>query len=80
MAHQTSTCRSCPAQVVWCITINGKRMPVDAEPGPDGNLILIDDEIFGDQPPMVVNKSNPDVEGYTSHFATCTHSDEWRKR
>jgi hypothetical protein len=32
-----SRCRSCGAAIRWATTVNGKRMPVDDEPVPDGN-------------------------------------------
>ena len=33
-------CRSCGAQIFWAVTANGKRMPLDAQPHPEGNLVL----------------------------------------
>lgn len=35
-----SSCRVCPASIVWAVTVNGKAIPVDAEPSPDGNVRL----------------------------------------
>lgn len=26
-----ATCRSCGAPVIWCLTANGKRLPLDAD-------------------------------------------------
>jgi len=40
----TVACRSCGAPVWWAWTTNGKRMPVDAAPTPDGNLMAVDEE------------------------------------
>lgn len=74
-----SKCRSCQQEVLWVLTINRKKMPVDPEPVADGNLILIDPIAPGDIP-MAVNKANPDVPGWTSHFATCPDAAEHRKR
>jgi hypothetical protein len=75
-----SACRSCGAPVLWAVTAEGKRMPVDAEPAPAGNLIVDqtarpwtvrvvppDDLLIGDPP------------RYLSHFATCPHANEHRK-
>src|SRR5436190_23930286 len=38
----TVACRSCGRPVWWATTTHGKRMPVDAAPAPDGNLIIVD--------------------------------------
>ena len=40
--HPTEKCKSCPAQVIWAVTERGKAMPVDAEPGPGGNVQLVE--------------------------------------
>lgn len=36
----TVECASCGAPITWAITPAGKRMPVDAEPTPNGNVEL----------------------------------------
>lgn len=36
----SATCRSCGAEILWAVTENGKRMPVDAEPVPAGTILL----------------------------------------
>lgn len=36
-----SRCRSCRAFVVWADTVHGKRMMVDVDRRPDGNILLI---------------------------------------
>jgi hypothetical protein len=74
----SATCRSCRQPVIWCLTLNRKKMPVDPDPVPEGNLIMIDPIEPGDIP-MVVAKANPDVPGWTSHFATCPDADAHRK-
>ncbi len=72
-----STCKSCGARIVWCRTREGKRMPVDAEPHPEGNLVidanqqahvLTRDELL----PGAANR-------FRSHFATCPHAAGHRK-
>ena len=76
-------CRSCQAPIVWAVTANEKRMPVDAEPVPDGNLILTSDD-----PPRVIMHvlgqaslfDEPDPPRYVSHFATCPHADRHRRK
>jgi hypothetical protein len=72
------TCRGCGATVAWVKTTGGKNMPVDPEPVPHGNLILID-PIPGDDSYLAVNKSASDQPGYTSHFATCPDAGQFRR-
>lgn len=43
-------CRACDAEIRWARTANGKAIPLDAEPNPDGNVLLDysgDDETTG---------------------------------
>jgi hypothetical protein len=78
-----STCRSCGAEVIWAVTRDDKRMPLDAVPVDGGNVLLnmgarpwratvvgkdVQPSIFGDDSPR-----------YTSHFSTCPHADSHRK-
>lgn len=68
----TATCRSCGAPIIWARTVNGKAMPLDAEPTDAGNVSLVNGVAYvGEQlalPPC-----------YTSHFATCPDAPGWRK-
>jgi hypothetical protein len=72
-------CRSCGAPVIWTVTERGKRMPVDAEPNPQGNIRL--EQSTGDAPLTAVymRERTASVELYTSHFATCPQSRQWRQ-
>jgi hypothetical protein len=70
-----ATCRSCGAQIVWAVTEAGKRMPVDPEPSPDGNVELIGSP---EHPRAVVHGTRP-LFGpplHLAHFVTCTN---WRR-
>jgi len=70
--------------VRWVITEpNGRRMPLDPIPAPDGNMWV--DRIEGGTPIMRVALSGADVPGnvairYVSHFVTCPDRDSWRTR
>ena len=64
-------CGSCGADIIWVKTVAGNWQPLDAEPNPKGNIVLIDGfahvlkgELFE---PMI----DPGKERYLSHFATC---------
>jgi hypothetical protein len=83
------TCRSekCGAPVIWGISINGKRVILDAEPVGRGNLVLLRRSNAHD--PWVLNLSNlserareaarsNDVSLYLDHHATCPDVTAWR--
>lgn len=77
-----SACRSCGAPVRWVITSRGKRMPLDAEPVDDGNVVL-DMSDRNDPVAIVVPPEQILVEDgprYVSHFATCPNADQHRRR
>lgn len=77
-------CRSCRAPVRWVVTeANGKRMPLDPEPVPDGNVWVV--RIEDGMPVVAVALSAegvPPAEAfrYQSHFVSCADRDSWRKR
>ncbi|HSV39798.1 MAG TPA: hypothetical protein VLI04_13660 [Nocardioidaceae bacterium] len=77
-------CRSCDAPVRWVLVLpNLKRMPIDPEPDPEGNMWV---ERYQQGTPVMgvalnreaVPSSEPVA--YVSHFVTCPQADEWRKR
>ncbi len=64
------SCRSCGAEIMWGTwPKSGKRMPIDV--GGAGDLVL-DSSGF-------IHKVPSNVEGSTSHFATCPEAGKWRK-
>lgn len=69
-----SECRSCGAPITWAITDNGKRIPLDAEPAPNGNLILVD----GVARTPRIDDDVPFLQ-YVSHFATCPNAQQHRR-
>lgn len=78
---EAADCRSCGQPIIWTVTIRGKRMPVDAEPDVQGNIML-EQSTAGAPPTAVYSKASllSVDERHTSHFATCPQSDEWRRR
>ena len=71
-----ATCKSCGARIMWCITITGKRMPVDARESPRGNLTL-EPQPDGE----LLARYVPPGEGtHSSHFATCPNAAEHRNK
>lgn len=74
-----TACRSCGAPIVWALTEQGKRMPLDA-------LVTTVMAMFNESGPITVaNIATADeiswrqVKGHVSHFATCPQADRWRK-
>jgi hypothetical protein len=78
-----SACRSCGAEIWWAETVMGRRMPVDADPVPDGNVVVVREGVG--QAPPVVEVGHPatlmpaDRPRYQSHFATCPQASQHRK-
>lgn len=78
-----ATCRSCGEDITWCVTTNGKMMPVDALPADDGKFYLVEE---GDTHPTAYYFNDMftpldadfDGERYDSHFATCDYADSHR--
>lgn len=84
--YEVKHCRSCSAPIIWSVTHQGRRMPVDAEPRPDGNVTLRHQGGDGDLPPVAEYPGKEhgmlfteDHSRYVSHFVTCGQSDEWRR-
>lgn len=87
---KAGACKSCPALVIWALTVNGKAMPVDAKAVANGNIEL---EAAGDprEPPTahyldklgqreVDGKRRAPMLRYVSHFATCEFAEQHRKK
>jgi hypothetical protein len=68
-------CRSCNAPIKWAYTIKGKRIPLDPNPSPEGNIELINGiaEVVGPS-------DNPADIRHISHFATCPNANKHRRK
>jgi hypothetical protein len=69
-------CRSCGEPIFWTETVNGKRMPMDAEPDPLGKFVLEDE---GGETPTAVYSPFESGDRYASHFASCPDALRWRE-
>lgn len=78
-----STCSSCKAEIIWCVTPRGKRMPVGAAEHPSGLYVITRPD--GDPLACASLLEVPSVMAYAhkarhlSHFATCPNADKHRK-
>ena len=74
-------CFSCGAIVIWCHTTSGGRMPVNAEPSPNGNLMMHENgAIEALNRAEVVKAKAAGMPLYLSHFATCSAPSKYRKK
>ncbi len=70
-------CYSCGAMMIWLRTINGARIPLDAEPTADGNAVIRDGVVrFVSQ----TFQPDPGERRYKSHFATCPYANQHRRK
>jgi hypothetical protein len=68
-------CASCPAEVIWAVTRNGRPMPVDAEPSEAGNVRLVAREGASPRAEIVQHVDRREGEALrTSHFVTCPNA------
>ena len=85
-----TTCRSCNALIIWAVTEQGKRMPVNAGCVPLGNVGLFfrgpgqapTAKVYSATEAAQAMASGLKLEGlprYTSHFATCPNAGQHRK-
>lgn len=72
-------CKSCGANITWKMTVNSMRIPLDAEPCDDGNIV-----VSGIMAVMLTKEMMAPgvIEGlrYKSHFATCPKAKQHRRR
>ena len=76
------TCRSCGAPIRWVLTDKGRRMPLDPDPHPDGNIMPVTVTVGGAFPREETRAfvtTAPDGPAWRSHFATCPHAARHRK-
>jgi hypothetical protein len=82
---KTDNCGTCHAPIVWAVTVDSGRMPVDAEIVPDGNVSLhkvTHESGAGAVLARVHGQAALFDDGprRVSHFVTCPDADAWRTR
>ena len=74
---------TCRQPILLAPTINGKTMPIDPDPRPDGNVAL-DRDLFGEPVVIVLTGDHLDTARTTGrqlwmpHHATCPDVEEFR--
>lgn len=74
---EQAKCRSCGAAIIWAKTEAGKSAPFDAEPAPDGNVIL---ERTGTAFVVPEEERSKFSNLHKNHFATCPNAKTHRKK
>ena len=72
----TDRCRSCGAPILWVRAERGKMMPLDAEPNPAGNIILIDGIAHVRESDLFAITTQ---ERWMPHWSYCPQATQWRK-
>lgn len=72
-------CKSCRAPILWYHTVNGERMPIDAEPVAGGNVRIIDGTAHVIGCTIDLFDATDDGIRYVPHFATCPDAKEWKR-
>lgn len=71
------TCRACGKPMVFYLTEKaGRAIPLDPEPHPDGNVLIR----MGRAVVLRKDAVHTEEPRYRSHFATCPHAEEFRRR
>lgn len=67
-------CKSCGAEIRWVKTENGKSMPLDEKPVPDGRITIKNG--------IAAIRPIPDTDGirFNSHFVTCPNANQHRRK
>lgn len=79
-----SACRSCGAEIIWCRTERGKKMPLDAQPSDNDTLhsglfVLRERDDPGGPLAMAAWGLEGTEPHYVTHFATCPNADQHRR-
>ncbi|PXY17364.1 hypothetical protein BA062_37785 [Prauserella flavalba] len=77
-------CKSCRARILWATTRDGERMPVNADPASNGNVLLALQD--GQLAAAVLTAGQARMSRARriplrlAHFATCPKADHHRRR
>lgn len=76
-----ASCQKCSAPMMWKKTPAGKSNPLDPDPTPRGNVVLVEPDacrtLAGDE---LARAREEGVSLYLSHFVTCKFAAAFRKK
>jgi len=78
--YPTTPCGSCKKPVIWTVTANGKRLPVDATPTSDGTVALTaaGNQVRSRVVEVKFRFGRRDL--HKAHFSSCPQANTWRRR
>lgn len=81
MTADLPTCSGCGAPVRWVLTVGGRRMPLDPDPHPDGNVVRVTIDGGLVRAKVLTGAEMPaqDV-AWRAHWTTCPASEGFRRR
>lgn len=71
-------CRSCNADILWCVTESGKKMPLDTQSCSDGTVAILPDDTY--KVLSAVELLTWEGPKFKSHFATCPNHARHRRK
>jgi hypothetical protein len=72
-------CRACRQPVEWVTTANAKDLILDADPTPDGNVLVDEAGVGHVLGPLDLAMVDDRSALRMPHWATCPHADRFRK-
>jgi len=72
-----SNCPFCNELITWANNVHGKKIPINLESFPNGNLIIAGDVVYKVSPEF--KNHHPEEPRYISHIVTCKEKEKWRK-
>jgi hypothetical protein len=74
-------CKGCDEWMVWLLTTQGRAMPLDPDPVPNGNIVIVRDG-GGGLLAEVLRRTDTPAPGtprYQSHFSSCPERARFRR-
>jgi hypothetical protein len=65
------SCKSCGREIVWALTVNGRRAPIDADSASNGNVRLEDGLATTLGPDAAAAARELGEQLHLNHFVTC---------
>lgn len=73
-------CRGCGAEMKMMPTASGKKIPLNPEPDPDGNLVIFAGKAhYASAEQQRAAREGKNVTLYSTHFSNCPKANDFRK-